>query len=193
MNMEAMEARLQAVLAGKEGQRLMRQAFKAMLAPPKPAEWQAEGARGWHLGACLVLAEGLRIWLQDEAAELWGVGEWTEAQERPPWDTNPNRYYHHGYWDVVEHVLLASGDWLIDAAGIYPKADPERLVQWWQDEFGPCVHGARPLAGLKVSMDDEGIRSSPRVSEALAALLEHELGSGVAWLDALRPSEPALM
>jgi hypothetical protein len=180
---------LQAVLASPQAKRLLKQALRAMKEPPKAADWMEASALGWHMGACLVLAEGLMLWL---GAELWGCGEWTEPAVRPAWDDNPNRFYHHGYWDFVDHVLVASGEYLIDAGGIYPQADPSAVVAWWQEEFGPCIKGIRPLAGLKVSMEEEGIRRSPVVSQALAKLLEQELGSGATWREELANSELTL-
>jgi hypothetical protein len=60
-----------------------------------------------------------------------------------------------------------------------------RIAAWWQEEFGPSNCGVRRLADLKVSLQEEGIRSSPAVSAALARLLEHTLGSGLEWREAL--------
>lgn len=134
------------------------------------------------MGACLILAEGLRIWLQDEEAVLYGCGEWTEAAER---EGHPGKFHHEGYWDYVDHVLLASGEYLLDGGGVYPREDAEGVARWWSEEFHPG-YGVRPLADLSVSLEEEGIWDAPSVSLALAKLLEKEVGSGEVWREKLK-------
>ena len=105
-------------LISADGQVLLKRVFKRMEEPPTIKQAKAAGARGWHMGGCLVLAEGLRIWLQDEEAVLYGCGKWTEPARR---EGHPGKFHHRGYWDYVDHVLLASGDYLIDGGGVYKK------------------------------------------------------------------------
>ena len=59
------------------------------------------------------------------------------------------------------------------------------MLSWWHKEYDP-EYGLRPLADLPVSLEEEGIKDAPGVSQALARLLEREVGSGVAWREKLQ-------
>lgn len=177
---------LSRTLASERALGLLEVVFGQMATPPSAWERKLAGGGAWHLGGCRVLAEGLRLWLRDPQAELWGMGQWTEPAPKE----NGRGFHHRGYWDYVDHVLLGSGGWLLDASGVWPQADRQVLLAWHREYWGHGdEYGLRRLADLPVSLEEEGIWAHARVSASLARLLGEELGQGQLWLAGLGSPE----